>query len=65
VFTRLLAHLDGDHASAINRHHIFMTFDDGFAGALRAIVNKPRSETGIEWKTTIVVNEKQLADALK
>jgi hypothetical protein len=56
---------DGDHASAINRHQIFVTFDDGFAGALRAIVNKPRSETGIGWNTTIVANEKQLVDVLK
>jgi hypothetical protein len=56
---------DGDHASAINRHQIFVTFDDGLAGALRAIVNKPRSEAGIGWKTTVVVNEKQLVDALK
>ena len=56
---------DGDHASAISRHQIFVTFDDGFAGALRAIVNKPRSETGIGWNTTVVVNEKQLVDVLK
>jgi hypothetical protein len=56
---------DGDHASAINRHHIFMTFDDGLANALRAIVNKPKSQSGIEWKTTIVINEKQLMDALR
>lgn len=55
---------DGDHASAINRHQIFVTFDDGFAGALRAIVNKPTAESGIEWRTTVVVNEKQLVDAL-
>jgi len=54
---------DGDHASAINRHHIFVTFDDGLANALKAIVNAPK--TGVKWHTTIVINERQLADALK
>lgn len=55
--------LDGDHASAINRHQIFMTFDEVLANALKAIVNT--SKTGIKWQTTIVINERQLADALK
>jgi hypothetical protein len=56
---------DGDHASAINRHQIFVTFDEGLANALRAVVNAPRNETGIQWQTTIVINERQLIDALK
>jgi hypothetical protein len=38
---------DGDHASAVNRHHIFVTFDEGLANALRAVVNAPRNETGM------------------
>jgi hypothetical protein len=56
---------DGDHASAINRHHIFVTFDEGLANALRAVVNAPRNETGTQWQTTIVINERQLIDASK
>lgn len=56
---------DGDHASAVNRFHIFMTFDEGLAGSLKAVVNAPRELTGIQWKAKVVTSVKQLMDALR
>jgi uncharacterized protein YaiI (UPF0178 family) len=55
---------DADHASAVNRHEVFVTHDEALASSLKAVVNSLSDWTAQQWRASIVTTPKQLEAVL-
>jgi hypothetical protein len=55
---------DADHAAALVRHEVFVTFDAGLAASLKTIAAQIDKDTKGQWRPVVVTNAKQLESAL-